>query len=97
MILLIYIINVFLWGIAAGILAVGLESVLFGFFYFGVGYPLSLVALKYSDNYAVSYLDKLKYPPFTIWKRRLLWSNGVASGIIWLGIFILAVFFKLNE
>lgn len=97
MIWLIYIINIFLWGIAAGILAGGLESALFGVFYFGVGYPLSLVVLKYSDNYAVSYLDRFKYPPFTIWKRKLLWSNGVASGIIWAGIFIFVLIFKLIE
>ena len=97
MIWLIYIINIFLWGTAAAILAVGLESALFGVFYFGVGYPLSLVVLKFSDNYAVSYLDRFKYPPFTIWKRKLLWSNGVASGIIWAGIFVLALIFKLIE
>lgn len=97
MIWLIYIINIFLWGIAAGILAVGLESALFGVFYFGVGYPLSLVVLKYSDNYAVSYLDRFKYPPFNIWRRKLLWSNGVASGIIWIGIFILIIILKIKE
>jgi len=97
MIWLIYIINIFLWAIAAVILAVGLESLLFGVFYFAVGYPLSLVALRFSDNYAVSYLDKFKYPPFTIWKRKLLWSNGVASVIIWVGIFILALILKLNQ
>ena len=97
MIWLIYIINIFLWGIAAGILAVGLESALIGFFYFGLGYPFSFVALKFSNNYAASYLDKLKYPPFTIWKRKLLWSNGVASGIIWVGIFILAIILKIKE
>jgi hypothetical protein len=97
MIWLIYIINIVLWGIAAVILAVGLQSALFGVFYFGVGYPLSLVVLKYSGNYAVSYLDRLKYPPFTIWKRKLLWSNGVASCIIWVLIFILALIFKLIE
>ncbi|GGE15616.1 hypothetical protein [Psychroflexus salis] len=97
MIWLIYVINIFLWGIAGVILAIGIESVLFGIIYFGVGYPLSLILLKYSDNYAVSYLDKFKYPPFTIWKRKLLWSNGVASGIVWGGIMIFTLIFKLNE
>lgn len=94
MILLIYIINVFLWGIAAIILANGLESVVFGVFYFIVGYPLSLIVLRYSDNYAVSYLDKLKHPPFTIWKRKLLWSNSISMGIIWGVIFILIIILK---
>jgi hypothetical protein len=96
MIWLIYIINIFLWGIAAVILAAGSESLLFGVFYFVLGYPLSLVTLKFSDNFAVSYLDKLKYPPFTILKRKLIWSNGIASLIIWAGLSILAVILKLN-
>ncbi len=95
MIWLIYFINIFMWGIAAVVLASGLESFLFGVLYFAVGYPLSLVVLKVSDKYAVSYLDKFKYPPFTIWKRKLLWSNGVSSGIIWGGIFIWALIFNL--
>ena len=83
MIWLIYIINIFLWGIAAVVLAIGMESPIFGIFYFVVGYPLSLIVLKFNDNFAVSYLDKFKYPLFTIWRRKLLWSNGIASAIIW--------------
>jgi hypothetical protein len=93
---LIYIINIFLWGLAALFLAAGIESLLFGVFYFMVGYPLSLIILKFSDNYAVSYLDKLKYSPFTVLKRKLIWSNGLASLIIWAGIFLIAVILKLN-
>jgi hypothetical protein len=96
MIWLIYIINIFLWVIAAVILAAGSESLVFGVFYFMVGYPLSLIILRYSDNYAVSYLDKLKYPPFTVLKRKLFWSNGLASLIIWTGVFLLAMILKLN-
>lgn len=97
MIWLIFVINIFLWGIAAGILPVGLESALFGVFYFVVGYPLSLIVLKYSDNYAVSYLDKFKYPPFTVWKRKLLWSNSVAVVIVWAFVFLIAIILKINE
>jgi hypothetical protein len=88
-----------IWGIGIGlvVIAIGMESPAFGIFYFVAGYPLSLIVLKFSDNYAVSYFDKFKYPPFTIWKRKLLWSNGIASGIIWGGIFVLALIFKLYE
>lgn len=95
MIWLIYIINIFLWGIAAIVLAIGLESSLFGVFYFVFGYILSLVALRYSDNYAVSYLDKFKYPPFTVWKRKLLWSNGIAMSVVWAIVFLIAIIIKL--
>jgi len=95
MIWLINFINICLWGIAAVVLTIGMESPIFGIFYFVVGWPLSLIVLKFSDNYAVSYLDKFKYPPFTIWKRKLLWSNGVASIIIWGGIFVMALVIKL--
>lgn len=95
MIWLIYIINIFLWGIAGVVLAIGLESVLFGVMYFGVGYPLSLILLKYSDSYAISYLDKFKNPPFTIWKRKLFWSNGIASGIIWSVILVGFLIFEI--
>lgn len=94
MIWLIYIINFFLWGIAAKFLAVGLESLIFGVLYFLVGYPLSLVVLKFSDNYAVSYLDKFKNPPFTIWTRKLLWSNGVSLVAIWSVILVLTIILK---
>jgi len=95
MIWLIYIINIFLWGIAAIVLAIGLDFFLFGLLYFVVGYPLSIYLLRYSDNYAVSFLDKLKYPPFTIWFRRLIWSNGIAMSIIWGLIFFIAIIVKV--
>jgi hypothetical protein len=97
MIWLIYILNIFLWGIASIVLAVGIGSNLFGFLYFIIGYPLSLFILKFSDNYAVSYLDTLQHPPFTIWRRKLIWSNGIASAIIWAVILLLAFILKLNE
>jgi hypothetical protein len=95
MIWLIYIINVFLWGFASIVLATGLESFAFGAFYFIFGYPLSLIMLKYSDNYAVSYLDTLKYTPFKIWTRKLLWSNSVAMGILWGIILLVALIYKI--
>lgn len=94
MIWLIYIINMLLWSIAGLVLMSALESAIFGTLYFIIGYPLSILLLKYSDDYAVSYLDKFKYPPFTIWKRKLLWSNGVATMIIWIGIVITALVIK---
>jgi hypothetical protein len=95
MIWLIYIINVFLWGFAAIILSVGLESFTFGAFYFVVGYPLSLMMSKFSDNYSVSYLDTLKHTPFKIWTRKLLWSNSVAMGILWGIILLVAIIYKI--
>lgn len=94
MIWLIYIINLFLWGIGAMFLAVGLESLIFGVLYFLVGYPLSLVVLKFSDNYAVSFFDKFKNPPFTIWIRKLMWSNGIALVAIWSVILVLIIIIK---
>jgi hypothetical protein len=67
----------------------------FGAFYFIVGYPLSLIMLQFSDNYAISYLDRIKYSNFTIWYRKMIWSNGVATAIIWIFLFLFYVYSRL--
>lgn len=94
---LIYCINFALWFIASLILGSGLGSALFGIIYFVVGYPLSLIVLKFSDHFAVSFLDKLNYSLFSFWFKKLVWSNGVATAIIWVLILILIFIFGLQN
>jgi hypothetical protein len=92
---LIYIINFFLWVLAALVIGGGSGSEALGWIYFILGYPLSLILLRYSDNYTVSYLDRLKHPPFTLWYRKLIWSNGVATGIIWGALLLFLLSYKI--
>jgi hypothetical protein len=90
---LIYIINFFLWAIAGIILGFAFESFLFGIVYFLIGYPLSLFVLKFSDNYAVSLFDRVNHSPFSVLKKKLLWSNNIAMIIFWAVFFLLAIIF----
>lgn len=91
---LLIIINILLWLTASVILAVSLESVVFGVLYFFIGFPLSLVLIRLSDDYAISFLDRLSHPPFSVWLKKLLWSNGVATVILWVGIIIITYVFR---
>jgi len=98
MVWLIYIINFFIWLITATVIGVGSEVIALGVIYFIIGYPLSLLLLRFSDNYAISYLDRFKNPPFTVWYRKMIWSNGVATALIWgLGFLILLLFQMLDS
>jgi hypothetical protein len=86
---LLFIINFIVWILASFILIQGYGSLVFGILYFIIGFPLSLILIKISDNYAVSFLDKLDNPPFTVLIRKLVWSNGVATSILWIYIFLI--------
>jgi hypothetical protein len=97
MVWLIYLINFFAWLIAAAVIGGGTGMVAFGIMYFIIGYPLSLIVLQFSDNYAISYLDRFKHPPFTIWYRKMVWSNGIATAIIWGGLGLIALIYAFLE
>jgi hypothetical protein len=86
---LLFIINFIVWILASFILIQGYGSLVFGILYFIIGFPLSLILIKISDNYAVSFFDKLNNPPFTVLIRKLVWSNGVATSILWICIFLI--------
>ena len=97
MIWLIYILNFFIWIAIGIIMGAGFESALFGVIYFIVGLILSFIFFKYSDNYAVSILDKFENPPFSVLIKKLAWSNGAAHAVIWILIILVilgAEFFK---
>lgn len=93
MIWLIYILNFFLWIIAGVVIGGGVGSFLVGFFYFLLGYIFSLVVLRYSDNYAVSELDRLTHPPFKVWMKKMIWSNGIAGVLVLVVLFLIAFLF----
>ena len=90
MIWLIYILNLFLWIIAGVVIGGSIGSILVGFLFFILGYIFSLIVLRYSDNYAVSELDRLKHPPFTIWIKKMVWSNGIAGVLVMVVLFLLS-------
>ena len=92
---LIIIINLVVWIIASGVLISGYGSALFGLLYFLVGFPLSLILLKMSDNYAVSFFDKLDNAPFNLLIKKLIWSNGVATAILWILIFVFIFLYEM--
>ena len=92
---LIAVINIFSWGIASLILAVGSESMTFGIYYFLVGYPLSLVFLRLSDKHGISKLDKFTSTTMSLWKKRLIWSNGYATAFLWIIVFIVIFLYSL--
>lgn len=94
MLWLIYILNFFLWMIAYVVIGGGSGSVGIGFIYFILGYIFSLIALRFSDNFAVSELDRLKYPPFTVWIKKMVWSNGIAGVMVLVSLLVIAFLFS---
>jgi hypothetical protein len=94
MIWLIYILNFFLWLIAGVVIGSGFTSLGFGMIYFVLGYIFSLIVLKFSDNFAVSDLDRLANPPFSVWLKKMVWSNSIAGVLVLVFLVVISLFFQ---
>jgi hypothetical protein len=94
MIWLIYILNFFLWLIAGVVIGVGFSSLGLGLIYCVLGYIFSLIVLRFSDNFAVSELDRLANPPFSVWIKRMVWSNSIAGVLVLVFLVVISLFFQ---
>jgi hypothetical protein len=74
------------------VIGVGFSSLGLGLIYCVLGYIFSLIVLRFSDNFAVSELDRFANPPFSVMLKKIVWSNSIAGVLVLVFLVLISLF-----